>query len=81
MAAGVRTVSAVDRECVDVVEASVLKPHVGEIFEGVGLDEHTVQLIEPAVVAKCSGTVAMGALQRVRLVATDAGGASFEVVN
>jgi hypothetical protein len=80
MAAGVRTVSAVDRECVDVVEAAVLRPHVGEIFEGVGLDEHTVQLIEPAVVAKCSGAVTMGALQRVRLVATGAGGATFEVV-
>ena len=80
MTAGVRTVSAVDRECVDVVEAAVLKPHVGEVFEGVGLDEHTVQLIDPAVVAKCSGEVVPGVVQRVRLVATGAGGANFEVV-
>ena len=80
MAAGVRTVSAVDRECVDVVEAAVLKPHVGEIFEGVGLDEHTVQLIDPAVVAKCAGVVVAGVAQHVRLVATGPGGASFEVV-
>jgi hypothetical protein len=39
-----------------------------------------VQLIDPAVVAKCSGTVTMGEVQRVRLVATGDGGASFEVV-
>jgi len=80
MAAGVHTASAVDRECVDAVEAAVLGPHVGEEFTGVGLDERTVQLVNPAVVARCSGDVGVGETQRVRLVSADAAhGPQFEV--
>ena len=77
MTAGVRTGSAVDRECVDAVEAAVLAPHVGEIFEAVGLDDRTVQVAEPAVVAACSGAVVVGERQSVRLVSADAQGAKF----
>ena len=80
MTAGVRTGSAIDRECVDAVEAAVLAPHVGETFEGVGIDDRTVQLTEPAVIAKCTGEVAVGVDQRLRLVSADAApGPVFEV--
>jgi len=80
MTAGVRTGSAVDRECVDAVEAAVLAPHVGETFEGVGIDDRTVQLTEPAVIARCTGQITVGADQRVRLVSADAApGPVFEV--
>jgi exoribonuclease R len=78
--AGVRTSSAVDRECVDAVEAAVLKPHVGETFTAVGLDERTVQIEEPAVVAACRGAVKVGERQQVRLLRADAGKAEFETV-
>jgi len=80
MSAAVRTGSAVDRACVDAVEGAVLAPHVGEQFDAVGLDERTVQLADPAVVAACSGDVRAGERQRVRLVSADAGGAKFVAV-
>lgn len=80
MEAGVRRGSRVDRACLEAVEAAVLAPHVGEAFEGVGLDEDTVQLADPAVVARCSGGVAVGKRQRVRLIsATMEAGARFAV--
>jgi exoribonuclease R len=72
MAAGVRTASAVDRECVNAVEAAVLLPHLGEDFEAVGLDDRTVQVTSPAVVAKCTGGVRVGERQAVTLVSADA---------
>ena len=77
--AGVRRGAAVGRECVDAVEAAVLAPHVGALFEGVGLDERTVQLADPAVVASCTGAIKVGERQRVRLVSADAGRAQFAV--
>lgn len=81
MEAGVRRGNRVDRACVEAVEAAVLAPHVGEVFEGVGLDSNTVQLAVPAVVAKCSGTVAVGRRQRLRLVSADpVAGPRFEAV-
>jgi len=75
--ADVRVGSAVDRECVDVVEAAVLAPHVGETFEAVGLDDRTVQIADPAVVARCTGEVKVGRRQQVRLVSTADGKAQF----
>ena len=81
METGVRRGNRIDRACVDAVEAAVLAPHVGETFEGVGLDSDTVQLSAPAVVAKCSGTVTVGRRQRVRLVSADAAhGPKFEAM-
>lgn len=77
MIAGVRRGAALDRECVDAVEAAVLAPHIGEEFDAVGLDERTVQLAEPAVVARCMGSVKVGERQRVRLVKADADGPGF----
>lgn len=80
MTAAVRKASAVDRECVDAVEAAVLAPHVGDTFTAVGLDERTVQIEEPAVVAVCKGAVKVGERQRVRLLRADAGKAEFATV-
>jgi exoribonuclease R len=80
MTAAVRKASAVDRECVDAVEAAVLAPHVGDTFTAVGLDERTVQIEEPAVVAVCKGAVKVGERQHVRLLRADAGKAEFATV-
>nr|PZM95303.1 MAG: hypothetical protein DIU73_08640 [Actinomycetota bacterium] len=82
MAGGVRRNAQVDRECVDAVESAVLAPHVGEVFEGIGLDERTVQLNEPAVVARCEGDVAVGRKTLVRLVSAEPGqGPRFAVAS
>ncbi len=58
----------VDRACINAVEAAVLSGSIGEEFQGVGLDDNTVQLAEPAVVARCGGLVEIGREQRVRLL-------------
>jgi exoribonuclease R len=72
MADGARRASSVDRACTDLVEAAVLAPHVGEEFDGVALDEHTVQLLDPAVVARTDdGGLPVGRPVRVRLVTAD----------
>lgn len=82
MAGGVRRNAQVDRECVDAVESAVLAPHVGEVFEGIGLDDRTVQLSEPAVVARCTGDVAVGRKTLVKLVKAEPGeGPRFEVAS
>jgi hypothetical protein len=73
MAAGIGRNARVDRDCVDAVESAVLAPHVGELFEGVGLDDRTVQLAEPAVIARCEGEVPVGEVTRVRLVRAEPG--------
>ena len=62
---------------ISTVEAAVLKPRVGEIFEAVvvEVDEHdgggTIQLTEPAVTAHCKGDLPLGERIRVRLVLAD----------
>lgn len=72
MAQGARRSASVDRACTDLVEAAVLAPHVGEVFEGVALDDRTVQLHDPAVVARTEGAdLPEGEPVRVRLVAAD----------
>jgi len=82
MEVGVKRGNRIDKACVDAVESAVLAPHVGEMFEGVGLDSNTVQLSAPAVVARCSGTVTVGRRQRVTLVSADAAtGPKFEAVS
>lgn len=59
------------------VEAAVLEPHVGETFDAVvvELDEHddagVVQLLEPAVTARCQGDLPLGERVRVRLTLAD----------
>lgn len=72
MADGARRASSVDRACTDLVEAAVLAPHVGEVFDGVALDERTVQLARPAVVARTEQPgLPAGRRVRVRLVTAD----------
>ncbi|NTV40190.1 MAG: RNB domain-containing ribonuclease, partial [Demequinaceae bacterium] len=82
METGIQRGNRVDRACLDAVEAAVLAPHIGESFEGVGLDSDTVQLADPAVVARCTGNVAVGQRQSVRLVSADAdSGPKFEAAS
>ena len=71
MAAGGRAANAVERACVDLVEALVLAPHVGERFPATVIDDHEVQLAEPAVRARCEGDVEPGVELTVRLVEAD----------
>lgn len=72
---------SVDRACIDAVESAVLAPYIGHAFAGVGLDERTVQLAEPAVVARCGGGVEAGKDQSVRLVSADLAAGPLFAVN
>jgi hypothetical protein len=55
-----------------VVEAAVLAPHVGEVFDAVVLDHDTVQVATPAVVARCDGDdLPVGEHVRARLLRAD----------
>jgi len=56
-----------DRRTLDTVEAAVLAPHVGELFDAVAITDATIQLAEPAVEAACEGPLEPGAAVRVRL--------------
>jgi Exoribonuclease R len=56
-----------DRRTLDIAEAAVLAPHVGEEFDAVAIASGTLQLGEPAVEAPCDGPLTPGAELRVRL--------------
>ncbi|WP_053851489.1 RNB domain-containing ribonuclease [Streptomyces sp. NRRL B-24085] len=79
MSEGGRRAAAVERACVDLVEAAVLKDRVGEVFDGcvVDLDEHrptvgTVQLETPAVIGRIDGEgLSLGERLRVKVVESD----------
>jgi exoribonuclease R len=79
MAAGGRNAGAVERACVDLVEALVLAPRVGERFaamviDRMGSDAVEIQLAEPAVRARCEGDgLEPGQELTVRLVEADPG--------
>ncbi|MET7731467.1 RNB domain-containing ribonuclease [Streptomyces sp. NPDC005402] len=82
MADGGRRAGTVERACVDLVEAALLKDRVGEVFDGcvVDVDEHrptvgTVQLEMPAVIGRVEGAggLALGERLRVRLTEADPG--------
>ncbi|UIX35020.1 RNB domain-containing ribonuclease [Streptomyces sp. GQFP] len=86
MAEGGRRAGAVERGCLDIVEAALLKDRVGEVFEGCVVDVEerkptvgTVQLESPAVVARIEdddGTpLPLGERLRVRLTRADLGAA------
>ena len=80
MISGVRRGGKVDRACIDAVEAAVLDSHIGEDFAAVGLDEDTIQLAEPAVVARCQGDIPIGKRLQATLVHADIhDGVRFEV--
>ncbi|MEU0083559.1 RNB domain-containing ribonuclease [Streptomyces sp. NPDC006274] len=81
MAVGSRRGNTVERECVDLLEAVVLRDRVGELFDAVVVDlkdndpsAGTVQLEDPAVVARIDGDgtpLPLGERLRVRLTAAD----------
>ncbi|MET8243238.1 RNB domain-containing ribonuclease [Streptomyces sp. NPDC005202] len=81
MAEGTRRAGTVERECLDVVEAALLKDRVGDLFDGcvIDVEEHrptvgTVHVDSPAVVARIEGGTAplpLGERLRVRLTRAD----------
>ena len=76
MAAATNRARAVDRAVVDLAEAVVLAPRVGEAFDAVvvesGEKRGVVQIREPAVRAPCEGAgLPLGDGLRVELVAAD----------
>lgn len=83
MAEGTRLANSVERECVDLVEAALLKDRVGETFEAMVIDVKeqepktgTVHLEEPAVVGRVvspTGRLPLGERIRVRLTQADPG--------
>lgn len=83
MAGGTRRANALERECVDLVEAALLRDRVGEAFEATVIDvrEHeplvgTVQLADPAVVGRVESAgrpLPLGERVRVRLTEADLG--------
>ncbi|MEU4615294.1 RNB domain-containing ribonuclease [Streptomyces umbrinus] len=89
MAEGTRRAGTAERECVDIVEAALLKDRVGELFDGTVVDVQereptvgTVQLESPAVVARIKSEEGAGTLPlplgerlRVRLTQADPGSA------
>ncbi|MFJ6082263.1 RNB domain-containing ribonuclease [Streptomyces sp. NPDC092369] len=84
MADGTRRAGAVERACVDIVEAALLKDRVGELFDAVvvELDEHksgvgTVQLESLAIIGRIEGDhLPLGERLRVRLTQADPGAAA-----
>ncbi|MEU7066078.1 RNB domain-containing ribonuclease [Streptomyces sp. NPDC046161] len=83
MAEGTRLANTAERECVDLVEAALLKDRVGETFEATVIDvkEHepqtgTVHLEDPAVVGRIESPTTelpLGERIRVRLTRADPG--------
>ncbi len=83
MADGNRLAGTVERECVDIVEAALLKDRVGDLFDGYVVDVEErqptvgrVQLDVPAVVARLEGGTSplpLGERLRVRLTQADPG--------
>jgi exoribonuclease R len=66
--------STVARACVDRTEATLLAARVGEEFDVVVLrhgDPSEVYLLDPPVLARCSGRLELGAIVRVRLTDAD----------
>jgi exoribonuclease R len=82
MARSTNAASRLDRLTLDAVEAAVLAPRIGEIFDAVVLsaggmsgsqknDGGMIQLVDPAVEAVCDGHLEPGTDVRVRLVEAD----------
>jgi len=88
MAEGSKRANTVERECVDLIEAALLKDRVGEVFDAcvVDVNDHepavgTVHLEDPAVVARIeggTGELPLGERLRVRLTQADPGTAKVQ---
>ncbi|WP_449351597.1 RNB domain-containing ribonuclease [Streptomyces shaanxiensis] len=87
MAEGGRLAGKAERECVDIVEAALLKDRVGEVFDGcvVEMEEDrpgvgTVQVESPAVIGRIDGEgLVLGERLRVRVVGADPGPGAAKV--
>lgn len=85
MADGTRRANTVERGCVDLVEAALLKDRIGQVFEAYVIDvkDHepavgTVHIDDPAIVARVEGgttRLPLGERLRVRLTQADPGSA------
>ncbi|WRZ06847.1 RNB domain-containing ribonuclease [Streptomyces sp. NBC_00385] len=83
MADGTRRANTVERECVDLVEAALLKDRVGTVFDAYVVDVKeqepttgTIHIDDPAIVARIEGGTAglpLGERLRVRLTQADPG--------
>jgi len=71
MGRSANTAGRLDRRTLDIVEAALLAPHVGQVFDAVAITDATVQLTEPAVEAPCEGELVAGSTVRVRLAQAD----------
>ncbi|WP_285565295.1 RNB domain-containing ribonuclease [Streptomyces sp. RTGN2] len=83
MADGTRRANTVERECVDLVEAALLKDRIGAVFDAYVVDVKeqepttgTIHIDDPAIVARIEGGTAplpLGERLRVRLTQADPG--------
>lgn len=83
MADGTRRANTVERECVDLVEAALLKDRIGTVFDAYVVDVKeqepttgTIHIDDPAIVARIEGGTAklpLGERLRVRLTQADPG--------
>ncbi|MDX2551255.1 RNB domain-containing ribonuclease [Streptomyces stelliscabiei] len=91
MTEGTRRAGRVERECVDIVEAALLRDRVGEVFEGCVVDVEedqpavgVVQLENPAVIGRVTATpggrLPLGERLRVRLTQAEPGAAKVRFV-
>ncbi|MER6949091.1 RNB domain-containing ribonuclease [Nonomuraea sp. NPDC000554] len=77
MSATGRRAGAVERACVDLVEAFLLRDRIGQPFQAVVIDTDDrregglVQLEDPAVIARCDGALPLGEKVTVRLTRAD----------
>ncbi|WP_235854876.1 RNB domain-containing ribonuclease [Nonomuraea aridisoli] len=77
MSAAGRRAGAVERACVDLVEAFLLRDRIGQAFQAVVIDVDRrhgagqVQITEPAVIARCDGDLPLGEQVVVRLSRAD----------
>lgn len=85
MADGTRRANTVERECVDLVEAALLKDRIGAVFDAYVVDVKeqepstgTVHIDDPAIVGRIEGgttKLPLGERLRVRLTQADPGSA------
>ncbi|MEV4579112.1 RNB domain-containing ribonuclease [Nonomuraea jabiensis] len=72
-----RRAGAVERASVDLVEAFLLRERIGQAFDAVVIDVDErrgggqVQLVDPAVIARCDGPLPLGEQVTVRLTQAD----------
>ncbi len=85
MRSGDHKAHAVDRACTDAVEAAVMVRHVGETFAASVVDadrqgQVVVQLTDPAIVERASGSAALGSQVRVRVDAAEVATSTVDLV-